>query len=412
VDRDANAVAASGKGAGDVVMQGFPPPPDQRVTLANWQTPPFNRWAFQHVREVVPTARVSRGHGPVFPLPEASRRLDDVLVHRVDGRVTPVSDVLADTYTDGFLLMHAGRLVSEQYPHGMRPDSTHLLMSVTKSFVGCVAGVLVDRGLLDQHAPMTTYVPELSVSGYAGATLRHALDMRTGIAFSEDYLNPDAEVRVLEEAIGWRPRRHPDIPIGMYDYLLVLGKDGEHGGPFSYRSCEADVIGWVCERVSGTAMPDLLSDLLWSRLGVEYDADITVDTAGAAMHDGGMCSTLRDLARFGQMLLDGGRAADGQQVVPAWWIEDAYTGDPDSRHAFAASPTDTRMPGGMYRSQFWFPYPDRAVLLCLGIHGQMVYVDPAAATVGVKLSSWPSAQDATLVFDTLAMFDALAGHLS
>jgi CubicO group peptidase (beta-lactamase class C family) len=172
------------------------------------------------------------------------------------------------------------------------------------------------------------------------------------------------------------------------------------------------VIGWVCERVSGTPMPDLLSDLLWSRLGVEHDADITVDTAGAAMHDGGMCSTLRDLARFGQMLLDGGRAADGAQVVPAWWVEDAYTGAPDSRHAFAVSPTDTRMPGGMYRSQFWFPYPDRAVLLCLGIHGQIVYVNPAAGTVGVKLSSWPSAQDATLMFDTLAMFDALAAHLS
>ncbi|MGH3318548.1 MAG: serine hydrolase domain-containing protein [Nocardioidaceae bacterium] len=393
-------------------MQGFPPPPDQRVTLVNWQTPPFNRWAFQHVREVVPTARVSRGHGPVIPLPDASRRLDEVPVHRVDGRVTPVSDVLADTFTDGFLLMHAGRLVSEQYPDGMRPDRTHLLMSVTKSFVSCVAGILVDRGTLDLQVPMTVYVPELSTSGYAGATLRHVLDMRSGIVFSEDYLDQNAEVRVLEEAIGWRPRGHAHLPAGMYDYLLALGADGEHGGPFSYRSCETDMLGWVCERATGVRMPELVSDLIWSRLGVEHDADFAIDSSGAAMHDAGLNTTLRDLGRFGRMLLEEGRAADGEQVVPPWWIRDAYTGDPDSRHAFAVSPTDTRMPGGMYRSQFWLPYPDRAVLLCLGIHGQMVYVNPAARIVGVKLSSWPTAQDATLIFDTLRMFDALAERLA
>jgi CubicO group peptidase (beta-lactamase class C family) len=395
-----------------VSMQGFPPPPDQRVTLANWQTPPYNRFAFQHTREVVPTARVSRGRGPVTDLERAHRPIAELPVQMADARLPSVADVVADTYTDGLLVLHGGRVVAEQYLNGMRDDTTHLLMSVTKSFVSCVAGILVDRGVLDLHVPMTVYVPELSTSGYAGASLRHVLDMRSGIAFSEDYLDLDAEVRILEEAIGWRPRGHPHLASGMYDYLLALGADREHGGPFSYRSCETDVLGWVCERATGVRMPELVSDLVWSRLGVEQDADFAIDSSGAAMHDAGLNTTLRDLGRFGQMLLEEGRAADGEQVVPTWWIRDAYTGDPDSRHAFAVSPTDTRMPGGMYRSQFWLPYPDRAVLLCLGIHGQMVYVNPAARTVGVKLSSWPTAQDATLIFDTLRMFDALAEHLA
>jgi hypothetical protein len=393
-------------------MKGFPPQAEQRVSLTNWQTAPYNRWAFQHVREIVPTARVSRGRTPVCDLPAAHRQCDDLPVRRVGGGVSPLASVVHDTYTDGMLVLRAGRVVFETYLNGMRADTSHLLMSVTKSFVSCLTGILVDRGLLDPEAPLTAYVPELGASGYADATVRHVLDMRSGIGFSEDYLNPRAEVRVLEEAVGWRPRHDPAVPTGMYDYLLTLGRSREHGGPFEYRSCETDVLGWVCERVSGTRMPELLSALLWSYLGVEQDADLAIDSSGAAMHDAGLNTTLRDLGRFGQMLLDEGRARDGRQIVPAWWVQDAFTGAEDSRHAFAISPTDTRMPGGMYRSQFWVPYPDRAVLLCLGIHGQMVYVNAERNVAGVKLSSWPAAQDAVLMFDTLAMFDILADHVA
>ncbi|MGH8892655.1 MAG: serine hydrolase domain-containing protein [Actinomycetes bacterium] len=392
-------------------MWGFPPPKEARVTLSNWQTPPFNQWGFQHVREIVPTARVPRGAGPVAEIGQRLVPLDDIVVNRPDGSDTTVGKVVADTFTDGFLVLQDGALVAESYPSGMRPDTTHLLMSVTKSFVGCVTGILADHGVLDLKAPLTTYVPELGRSGYDGATLRDVLDMRSGIAFSEDYLNPDAEVRVLEQVIAWRPRRHPELPSSMYEYLLTLGKTGEHGGVFSYRSCETDVLGWVCERAAGVRMPDLLAELLWARLGVEHHADITVDPAGAAMHDGGLNTTLRDLGRFGQMLLDRGVGPGGARIVPDWWIGDSYTGDVDSRRAFAESPTDTRLPGGMYRNQFWVPYADRDVLLCLGIHGQMVYIDPASRVVGVKLSSWPAAQDAAMFSDTLLAFGAVAHAL-
>jgi CubicO group peptidase (beta-lactamase class C family) len=397
-------------GTGDVpvLMQGFPPPPDQRVTLENWQLTPYNRWSFHHVREVVPTARVARGAG--LPHVPPDRREDVALlpVTRADGSLSTVGSVMASTSTDGWMALRNGHVVAEDYPGEMPPDSTHLLMSVTKSFVGCVAGILADRGVLDVQETVTTYVPELASGGYDGATVRHLLDMRSGIDFSEDYLDPYAEVRVLEEVIGWRPRGTPTLPTAMYDYLPTLSKAGPHGGPFSYRSCETDVLGWACERASGQRMPELLSDLLWSRLGAEFDADFAVDPAGAAMHDGGLSTTLRDLGRFGQTLLAEGAAADGTQVIPAWWISDSYTGEADSRAAFSASPSDTRMPGGMYRNQFWLPFPDRRLLLCLGIHGQMVYVNPAAGVVGVKLSSWELPQHAAMLFDTIAAFDAVA----
>ena len=146
--------------------------------------------------------------------------------------------------------------------------------------------------------------------------------MRSGIAFSEDYLDLDAEVRLLEQAIGWAPRRHPGVPGSMYEFLLTLRQKRPHGGPFEIRSCETDVLGWVCEAAAGTRMPELMSGVLWGRLGAEHDAAIAVDATGTGMFDGGICATLRDLARFGAMVLAEGTSLTGEQVVPASWIQD------------------------------------------------------------------------------------------
>lgn len=394
-----------------VIMSGFPPPREQRWSLANWQQAPVNRWAFQHLREIVPTARV--GRSPTGPRVLESRpsSYDDPLVipHR-DGSSSIMVEVLEDMYTDGFLVMSGGVIVAEQYFNDMSPATTHLLMSVSKSIIGCVCAVLTEMGDIELDAPLTTYIPEFGGRGYDGATVRHLLDMRSGIAFSEEYLDLDAEVRLLEQVIGWAPRTMPDLPHSMYEWLTTLKAKGPHGGPFEYRSCETDVLGWVCERASGERMPDLLTAILWDRLGTEYDMDAGIDPVGAVMHDGGLSATLRDLGRFGQMIADRG-SVDGRRVVPTWWIEDALRGGPDSRAAFAASGTDDWLPGGMYRNQFWVPYPDEEVLLCLGIHGQMVYVDLGRNVVVVKLSSWPNPEEAIMFDDTLTMTNLIASSL-
>lgn len=392
-----------------MVMTGFPPPREQRWTLEGWQQHPQNRWTFRHLREVMPTARVGRGPGPPLPLSVGEPLSLDLEVYP-DSRRT-VRDVLDATYTDGFLVLHDGKVVIEEYPSGMDPLETHLLMSVSKSLIGCVTGILVDRDAIDVDAHITEYVPELSSSGYAGATVRHLLDMRSGVRFSETYLDLDAEVRLLEQVIGWAPRRDDELPHSMYEFLASLEQDRPHGGAFSYRSGETDVLGWVCERAADQRMPLLLSELLWSKLRPEQDMDAAVDPAGAVMHDGGLCATLRDLGRFGQMLLDDGRVA-GEQVVPTWWLGDTYAGGPDSREVFAASPNSDWFDGGMYRNQFWVPYPDRRALLCLGIHGQRVYVEQERRLVVVKLSSWPQPQNLDYFLDTLAAVDAIGETVS
>ena len=395
-----------------MLMQGFPPPPDARVTLANWQEPPFNRWSFSHMRELVPTQRISRGSGPVTPLPTSPLALGKIALHRVDGTRASVDEVLEDTYTDATVVVHGGRVVLERYAGETAPATPHLLMSISKSVVGCVVGNLVERGLLSPAHLVTDHVPELEQSGYRGASLRDILDMRSGVEFSEDYTDLDAEVRVIEQAIGWRPASDRRVPRSMYAYLTTLGGTGEHGGVFDYRSCETDVLGWVCERATNTRMADLISELVWSPIGAERDAEITCDGAGTAIHDGGMCATARDLARFGVMLLAGGEAA-GRRVVPAAWLRESWTADPDILEAFARSVSGPYLPGGWYRNKFWFvPREHNVALLCLGIYGQMLYVNRGTGTVAAKLSSWPDAQSPAMLHDTLRAFDAIGAVLA
>lgn len=400
------------------LMSGFPAEPDSLVSLANWQDAPYNRWSFQHLREVIPTQRIARPYNRFWDLPLADRQLVPAEVYltrllpRNDGQPSTLAEVIADTSTDAVLILHDGRIVFEHYENGMAADTPHLLMSVTKSVVGCVAGILVENNELNPDEQISNYVPEIAESGYGGATVRNLLDMRTGVVFREEYTDADAEVRVMERHMGWRPANAAEKSGGMYHYLTTMTAATEHGGRFVYRSADTDMLGWVCERAAGTRMSELISQLLWQPMGAEFDAEITCDGVGSAIHDGGMSARLRDLARFGLLLLDDG-FVDGVPVVPRGWLAAARTIDPDIRAAFAASDSEPFLTGGWYRNQFWFiPGLHGDLQVCLGIHGQMVLVDRATRTVSVKLSTWPSAQNPVFLLDTVRAFVAAGEQAS
>jgi CubicO group peptidase (beta-lactamase class C family) len=301
-------------------------------------------------------------------------------------------------------------------------------MSISKSVVGCVAAVLIDRGLLDPDREITAYVPELEASGYAGALVRHVYDMRSGVRFGEEYANPESDIRRLDEWVGCRETTEPgqSEPRGLYRFLATLEAEAPHGERFLYRSAESDVLGWVCERAAGRPMAALMSELIWAPMGAEHDAVLLQDGFGAAVHDGGLCATARDVARFGQLLLAGGVVPDGdrpaaaggkegsvRRVVPPQWLRRAWAVDADARTVFAASPAEWAFPGGWYRHQFWFRPGDHGdVLLCLGIHGQLVHISRRTGTVCVKFSTWPDAQNPAYLADTLRAFDAIGGFLA
>ncbi|WP_347353842.1 serine hydrolase [Intrasporangium sp.] len=386
------------------------------ATLENWSEAPHNRWSFLHLDELIPTAPIPAA---TSWSPLAWRAGEDVLSiatprHDAVGEVVgtgTVGAVVEATWTDGLVVLHRGDIVAEEYHGEMTPQTRHLLMSLTKTVVGVVVTSLADEGLFRLDDPVEAVLPELSASGFAGATVRHLLDMRSGVRFSETYHDPDADVYRMEHAAGWRPAR-PDVPASLQAFLRTLPRERDHGDRFSYRSSETNVLGWVCERATGTSLADLVSERVWQPVGAESDASITLDPAGVAVGDGGMSATLRDTARFAELLRANGRTADGRQVTPPWFVTDTLLAGDDCKRAFARSSSPTGMPGGHYRNQVWVPFPGRSVLLGLGIHGQLLYVNQRSGVTGVKLSAWPTAQDPVAYYDTLGAFESISRALA
>lgn len=359
--------------------------------------------------------RVPVQPGPVRALPSAPRLLDlDSLTLRcVDGVCRTVADVLRRTDTRALLLVRAGTIVAAYADPPGALEAPHLLMSITKSVVGCVAGVLLARGVLSADDLVTAHVPELA-RGYPGTTVRHLLDMRTGVDYDER-VDGSSRARVLGEVMYLPPASWAS-PESSRNYLLALASTHAPGGPFAYRSADTDVLGWVLERAARRPLIDLIADLVLGGLGLERDAWMATDAWGDAIASGGLMLAPRDLARFGLMLAAGG-AAGAQQVLPVAFLQDTLRGGADSVAAMTAAletrvgPHEAAGSRGFYRNQFWVPERNGTRLLCLGIHGQTLLVDTARDLVAVKLSWWPTPQDPARFTDALAALDRLAEGL-
>lgn len=398
--------------ADERVMRGFPVPARWRITPANVYTPPFTHWFMQHVREVERTAAVAAGDGRPSPLPSNHRDLLGTAVRSGDGRRWTLAEMLEATWADGFIVLHGGRVVMESYFRGMRADTQHMYQSMSKSLGACVAANLVERGLMGVEDPLTAHVPELVGSGYDGATVRDLLDMTVGVRFSEEYDDDDSEVARLDRLYGVRPSRSADEPGSSYEFAAGTAREGEHGTVFHYVSLNLQVLGWVMERATGVSVPDLIAREVWSKLGVEGNAYIALDGAGSAQLEGGFCSTLRDLARFGLMLCGGG-TIDGRQVVPGSWVDDICRNGDKEAFARADVPESQLMPGASYRDNFWVSQSaDHTAFMCLGIYGQLLYVNREADLVVAEFSTWPVADDPTLFAHEFHAAESLAQLLA
>jgi CubicO group peptidase (beta-lactamase class C family) len=385
------------------IMQGFPIPADRLVTPDNWQEGPWNRWSYQRVSMVLRTAQIARG-GRVRRLAQRQRDLSMVSFADASGRATTVGEMLATTWTDGCVVLHDGAIVFERYFNGMSEATPHLFQSVSKSVTGALAGILVHDGRLDPDRLIGDYLPELRESGFGDATVRHALDMLVSVVYREDYDDPQSELQQHDRAAGWRSLLPGDVE-GVYQLARTIRRDAEHGHVFQYCSLTTDVLGWVLARATGLPFAELLSREIWSQIGAEHDALITVDRFGSPATNGGICTTLRDLARFGQVILQDGWY-NGRQIVPPAWIDDTrFAGDVET---FARGANTARYPGGAYRNQWWVMNDDHGTFFGSGIYGQHLWLDPAARVVIAKFSSRPAALDLELGDLTLRGFAAIA----
>ncbi|SDS64089.1 hypothetical protein SAMN05216421_1895 [Halopseudomonas xinjiangensis] len=393
------------------LMQGFPPPADKQVTAATFLTQyPQIRWAFHHMRELLPTRAIPRGNGGVAELPrdeDLSEAIGGMRFQGPEGEMT-FAEYLNKTYADATIILKDGKIVYEAYHEGMPDDHPHIMWSMTKSFAGILATQLIEEGVLNAGAQITDYLPELAESGWKGATLQQLLNMTADIDYSEIYANAESDVVKYALAAGMRPAPvdyagHRDL----YSYLPSIGPADEHGRYFRYRTVHTEVLGWVLRRATGKHMAELIGERIWRKIGAEHDAYMLLDRHGTEWAGAGMDATLRDLARFGEMMrLEG--EFNGQRIIDQSVVRSIREGA--DREAFKASGRDYQ-PGYSYRNQWWISHNDDGAYEALGVHGQMLHVNPKAGLVVVRLSSHPVATTGQTFPMTLPALEALADML-
>ena len=383
-------------------------PSQTPVPREEWDRFPWNRWSFQNVRQMVPTAEVWRGSGDIWNLPTSNMDLDNLEFETYEGQPQTIDQWLTDDYNDGFIVLKNGQIVYERYCNHMTQRTLHLSQSMAKSVTSCVAGILINRGLLNPDEHVITYLPELKNTAYKDVKLRHVLDMASGVHYIEDYEDPESHIAAMDIASGWKlPRKGFDAPASMWEHILSLKEVVRpHGECFNYRSIETDVLAHCLERMSNKRLVDLVSEEIWQPLGCEESACFSVDSTGYGFASGGFNATLRDYARFGQMLCNQGEA-NANQIVPSDWLADTL-----SRDSLKIDEARQRLlPNGGYRNQFWLRNRDKNILMARGIYGQLIYVDQDQNLVAVVLASWPESINIDRGINSLAVIDAIAQTL-
>ncbi|MDG1204269.1 MAG: serine hydrolase [Pseudomonadales bacterium] len=383
----------------------------RQFTVDNWGYPPHNRQSFQHVQSLFPTARLRRGPGPITTFGSESKDVLNMTYAGADGSQRTVQQMCDNSYTDAFIVMKDNALLCEHYENGMAADSFHLLNSVTKSFVGMLAGIHISKGLVQEIDLVTQYIPELADTAFSESTIRHLLDMTAAPKYGEDYADRSADFWVEAAVVGWRPAlRTKDAATTLLAHAATLAEsEQKNGEKYHYRTVLTNVLGMVLERAGQGRLQEQLQNQIWQKLGPQQDAVIVVDSAGFPYVGAGMNACARDLARFGQMMIQQGEY-NGEQIVPRQWIHDTRHANDQARINFAQSDYGAMMPGGHYRNQVWVEDADKGILVAIGIHGQVIYMNMQTQVVIVKLSTHPESSS-SLFQDGFIAMRALAASL-
>jgi CubicO group peptidase (beta-lactamase class C family) len=385
---------------------------DHIINLGNWLEPENNVWAFQNTSAILPSLVISRGTTPTSPLEYAPVNLDTFEYKGiVDGKRTRMTftEYLERSDTDAILVMRNGKIVFERYFNGMQPHTRHLMMSVTKSLTGTVAAMLVQEGKLDPSAKVASYIPDLAGTPVGAATVRQTLDMTTGLAYSEDYDDPDADVWSYGRSVGLleAPKDYAG-PQNIKEYLKQMRRAEEPGAVFEYVTPATEVVAWLIRVVEGKSLAESFSDRLWSQIGAEHDALIATERANKAVGGSGLQATARDLARLGQAMLQRGRF-NGRQMFDPSLVEGFIKGG--DRKAFKAYASEGSLKGFSYKDQWWVTHNENSAFTAMGIYGQLLYIDPTASMVVVKQSSQDSAVPEFVDANDFLVMLALAKHL-
>lgn len=335
-----------------------------------------NAFYFQHMDALFFTRPVPAGN---LPSPLARRDARPDIAYRWQGQDHDLSAFMDRTYTNALVVLKDGQIVSEIYRNNSSDQTRFASWSMAKSFVSTLVGLAVAEGRIASiDEPVTRYLPELAGGAYAGVTIRQVLTMSSGVDYEEryDFENPGIAAWNHENALVQNRVRFADA-------ARTIGQAHRPGEVFAYKTIDTAVLGWLVERVTDRPIAQYMSQKLWEPLGAERDGFFIMDGptgVGREFTGAGFAATARDYARFGQMVLDGGRA-NGRQIVPEEWLREA------------THPAMGEGAQGGYGFQWW-TVPASDAFYALGLEGQFIYIDPASRTVVVKLSYIPLEEEA------------------
>lgn len=376
----------------------------------NWLTAPINKKSFQNIESLFDTIRLKRSSDAPSEIPLNLQSLDSIEMQNIEGQTQSFREMMDSTHTDSFLVLKNGEIIFEEYFNDMSSDSLHLMNSITKSFIGMLVGILSDEGIFDTKDKITKYLPELNDTGFSETTIQSALDMSSAVKFEEDYDDPLCEFWREAAVVGWRPDLVDDnSPKTLLDFALSLKeKEQEEMEGYHYRSVLTNVIAMVIERATNKRVQDLLEKHLWQKLKTEQDAVIVVDKTGLPFVGAGMNACTRDLARFGQMILNDGLYEE-EQIVPKQWIDSTRIGDDGYRERFAKSDHGEMLPGGHYKNKMWVANLDE--MMCIGIFGQIIHINRNTGTVIVKFSSFPEPADELMFANSFILLATISNSV-
>lgn len=323
---------------------------------------------FRNTERLFPTRTVRRGQRPVSVLPYRQDPFPE-LSFDAAGKRCDLFDYVSRNRTTSLLVLKDGQIAFERHQFGNTPDTRWMSMSMAKSFSATLVGAAIQDGLISGlEDPLTTYLPELKGTSYDGVSIRALLQMSSGVFWTEDQTDPHSTRRqMLELQIAQKPG-------AILDYMAHLPRVHPPGEAFTYSTGETHVVGALLRAAVGRPVADYLSEKIWSRLGMEQDAEWWLESPdGLEVAGSGLTATLRDYARFGLFMLNDG-VADSDRILPEGWVREA---------------TSPRMLGGQPVNYgfMWWPQPSRAgtfedgAFRAGGIFGQYIYVNPAHRVV-------------------------------
>jgi CubicO group peptidase (beta-lactamase class C family) len=388
------------------------PPPD-------FWLQPKNEYFFQHMQLLFDYENVSRGTGAVtlLDVDVADDFVSNVRVTDARGERIPFSELLDTTFTSALLVLHGGKIITERYWRGVKPDTLYWQASSTKSINACVAANLMEEGLLSRDALVTEYLPSFKQTAWDDVTVDHLLKMISGVRyqpFAPEDLADVAAGRMIfndarhrksnsEFARDWRSaglyeRIETDgDEFGTTAFLQSMTRAKPPGTFWTYNNADSIMLGKVCSAAAGgVAFDQLVSKFIWTRLGAEEDAIYLKDREGQAYPSGGLCANLRDLGRFAQMMLNNG-FFNGKQIVPAPWVKSILTNHAFVQDKITDDSSNTRKVmvdpkvGRSYNDQFWTWWGggETGAYAAQGAGGQWIYIHPMYKTAIVKFSAHP-----------------------